>query len=200
MVAPLLGYYLHPATTRWLDGLADLKQRWGYGYSALSAVIAGAIIPEAMRVFAFQKGRPRKENAADLLFTIPFWCVMGALVDAFYRFQGVVFGTEPSLGVVTVKVFVDQFIYTPFVATPITCWVYDWKLSGYRINHDRRWFTAEYARDVMLPIVFASWGVWIPVVAVLYSLPSALQIPLFGLALSLWVMLLTWMSERRNAA
>jgi uncharacterized membrane protein len=50
----------------------------------------------------------------------------------------------------------------------------------------------------MVPVVFANWGVWIPVVAVLYSLPSALQIPLFGLALSIWVMLLTWISERRN--
>ena len=39
---------------------------------------------------------------------------------------------------------------------------------------------------------------WISVVAVLYSLPSTLQIPVFSLALSLWVMLLTWMSERRN--
>ena len=38
---------------------------------------------------------------------------------------------------------------------------------------------------------------WIPVVAILYSLPSLLQIPLFGLALSLWVILYTWMSEQR---
>jgi len=31
---------------------------------------------------------------------------------------------------------------------------------------------------------------------ILYSLPSMVQIPLFGLALSLWVMLYTWMSEQ----
>jgi hypothetical protein len=37
-------------------------------------------------------------------------------------------------------------------------------------------------------------------VAALYSLPSLLQIPLFSLALSLWVMLFTWMSEQRTGA
>lgn len=199
MVALLLGYYFHPATTAWLDRLADLKQRWGFGYSALSAVIAGALIPEIMRVMVFQKGRARRENFANLLFTIPFWCGMGMLVDAFYRTQALVFGSEPTFTVVVTKALVDQFIYSTFIATPLTCWLYDWKLAGYRFAGAHHWFTMTYARNVMLPVVFANWGVWIPVVAVLYSLPSALQIPLFGLALSLWVMLLTWMSERRNA-
>jgi hypothetical protein len=200
MLALLLGYYFHPATTARLDLLADLKLRWGYGYSALSAAVAGALIPEIMRVLVFQKGRARRENFANLLFTIPFWCGMGMLVDAFYRGQADVFGSDPTLRTVVTKVLVDQFLYSPFVATPLTCWLYDWKLAGYRLNGSRRFFTPAYAREVMVPVIFANWGVWIPVVAVLYSLPSTLQIPLFGLALSLWVMLLTWISERRNDA
>ena len=198
MLALLLGYYFHPATTLLLDRLADLKLRWGFGYSALSAIIAGAVIPEIMRVLAFQKGRARRKNFANLLFTIPFWCFMGMLVDAFYRGQADVFGSEATLRVVATKVLVDQLLYSPFIATPLTCWLYDWKLAGYRLAGTRRFLTLAYARDVMVPTNFANWGVWIPVVSILYSLPSTLQIPLFGLALSLWVMLLTWMSERRN--
>lgn len=198
MLALLLGYYFHPATTVWLDHLADIKLRWGFGYSALSAVIAGALIPEIMRILVFQKGRACRVNFANLLFTIPYWCGMGMLVDAFYRTQALIFGAKPTFQVVVVKVLCDQFLYSPFVATPLACYLYDWKLAGYRFAGTRRWFTAAYARDVMLPVIFANWGVWFPVVAVLYSLPGTLQIPLFGLALSLWVMLLTWMSERRN--
>lgn len=200
MLTLLLGYYFHPATTDWLDHLADSKLRWGFGYSALSAVIAGALIPEIMRILVFQKGRARRFNLANLLFAIPYWCFMGMLVDAFYRTQALIFGAEPTFQVVIVKVLCDQFLYSPFVATPLTCWLYDWKLSGYRLAGSRRFLTLAYARDVMVPVIFANWGVWIPVVAVLYSLPSTLQIPLFGLALSLWVMLLTWMSERWNHA
>ena len=197
MLALLLGYYFHPATTVWLDRLADLKLCWGFGYSALSAIIAGAIIPEIMRVMVFQKCRAHRDNFSNLLFTIPFWCGMGMLVDVFYRTQAIVFGTEPTFQVVFVKVLCDQFLYSPFISTPITCWLYDWKLSEYRLTGSRRFFTFAYVRDVMIPVIFANWGVWTPVVAVLYSLPGTLQIPLFGLALSLWVMLLTWMSERR---
>lgn len=198
MLALLFGYYFHPPVTARLDLLADLKLRWGFGYSALSAAVAGALIPEIMRVFVFQKSRARRANFANLLFSIPFWCGMGMLVDAFYRTQAFVFGSEPTFQVVVVKVFCDQLLYSPLVATPLTCWLYDWKLAGYRLAATRCFLTFAYARDVMVPIVFANWGVWIPVVAILYSLPSSLQIPLFSLALSLWVMLLTWMSERRN--
>lgn len=199
MFALLLGYYLHPPLTELMARLADLKLRWGFGYSALSAAIAGGIIPEIMRIAVFQKGKPHRANAANLLFTIPFWCGMGMLVDAFYRIQALVFGAEASPGVVVAKVLCDQFLYSPFIVTPITCWLYDWKQAGYRLANSRRFLTPAYARNVMVPVIFANWGVWIPIVAILYSLPSPLQIPLFGLALSLWVMLLTWISERRNA-
>jgi len=38
--------------------------------------------------------------------------------------------------------------------------------------------------------------VWIPLMAIIYSLPLALQFPLFSLALSFWVLLLTYMTNR----
>lgn len=198
MLSLLLGYYFYPPTTQWLDRLAELKGRWGFGYSALSAIIAGALIPEVMRILVFQKGRVQRANLANLLFTVPFWCGMGLLVDVFYRTQAAVFGAEATLRIVATKVFFDQFLYAPFLATPLTCWLYDWKLSGYRIAGSRRYFTRDYAMDVMVPVVFANWGVWLPVVCILYSLPGLLQIPLFGLALSLWVLLYTWISEART--
>ena len=50
---------------------------------------------------------------------------------------------------------------------------------------------------MIIPILFATWGVWIPLVTIIYSLPSVLQIPLFALALAMWVMLYIWISEQR---
>jgi len=94
---------------------------------------------------------------------------------------------------------VDQFIYNPLFAAPCTAILYDWKNRGYGLHSLGGYFTARYYRNVVVPTLFATWGVWIPIVSILYSLPSLLQIPLFGLALSMWVMLYTWMSERRAA-
>lgn len=197
MLSMLLAYYFYPPMRGWLNGLADIKARWGYGYSAVNGILAGALVPELLRIVVFQKGRLRAANFTNLLFSVPFWCTMGMVVDFFYRCQTGWFGSEATFPVVTKKVLVDQFLYNPLYAAPVTAWLYDWKNRGYRTAGIGTFFTAGYYRDVVVPTLFATWGVWIPVVAILYSLPSLLQIPLFGLALSLWVILYTWMSEQR---
>lgn len=158
MLSLLLAYYLYPPTTRWLNHLAELKEKWGYAYSALAAVAAGAVIPEVMRIIIVQKGKILRTNFSNLLFTSPFWCMMGVIVDAFYRGQAVVFGSEASIGVVAAKAFVDQAFYSPFVASPLTCWLYDWKNSGYRMAVVPHFFTLTYYREVILPVVFANLG------------------------------------------
>ncbi len=196
MLAMLLAYYFHPPMQLWLDGLARVKSAWGYGYTALSSIVAGALIPELLRIGVFQKGRLARRNLANLLFSVPFWCFMGLVVDFFYRSQADWFGAEATFPIVAKKVLVDQFLYNPIFAAPFTTWLYDWKNRGYRFAGTRVFLTARYYRDTVVPTLFATWGVWIPIVSILYSLPSLLQIPLFGLALSLWVMLYTWMSEQ----
>ena len=197
MLALVLAYAFYPPTTALLDRLALVKQQWGYGYSAIAAIIAGAFVPELLRILVFQKGKIRSTNPKNLLFTIPFWCFMGVVVDAFYRMQASWFGAEATFPVVLKKVLVDQFLYNPLFAAPFTAILYDWKNRGFGKHDLGRYFTAAFYRDAVIPTLFATWGVWIPVVCILYSLPSLLQVPLFALALSLWVMLYTWMSERR---
>lgn len=197
MLGVVLCYYFYPPTTRWLNNLAELKEAWGYGYSALASVIAGGLIPEVMRVLVFQKAKVTAQNCHNLLFTVPFWGVTGMIVDLFYRSQAAWFGTEVTFSVVATKVLVDQFLYNPLFAGPSGAWCYDWKNSGYSFRNLGRFITWKYYREVIVPILFATWAVWIPIVAILYSLPSLLQIPLFALALAMWVMLYTWMSEAR---
>ena len=197
MLGMLLAYYFYPPTRSWLDALAEIKRRWSYGYSAIASICAGALVPELLRIFVFQKGGIRRGNFSNLLFTMPFWCTMGVIVDFFYRCQAGWFGVDVTFSVVTKKVLVDQFLYNPFFAAPVTAWLYDWKNRGYPTTGLGGFFTAAYYRDTVVPTLCATWGVWIPIVTILYSLPSLLQIPLFALALSMWVMLYTWMSEQR---
>lgn len=198
MVALVMGYYWLPETREILDHLASLKFRWGYGYSAVSAVIAGAIIPEILRILVFQKGRATRKNLGHFLFAACYWGYGGMQVDLFYRMQAVWFGSDPAFTVVLKKVLVDQFLYCPLLAAPQAVILYDWKRLGFAGRHLPGFFRANYYRRAVVPTLFATWGVWIPIVAALYSLPSLLQIPLFSLALSLWVMIFTWMSEQRQ--
>ena len=195
MVSLLLAYFHHPPTRELLERLAEVKSRWGYSYSALAAIVAGAVVPELLRVFVFQKGKFGRHNFSNLVFTAPFWAGMGMLVDAFYRLQAMWWGDEATVAVVVPQVLLDQFVFSPLLTAPLTTWLYGWKNRGYRWR--KGVFTAGYYRDHIFPTVVAIWGVWIPIVTVLYTLPETLQIPLFSLALSMWVMLYTWMSEEK---
>ena len=197
MVGLMLAYYFHPPTRELMEGMAETKRRWGYGYSALAGVVAGALVPEGMRWLLFQKGRLRRRNLAELAFAMPFWCGMGLAVDLLYRGQARWFGDEAVPSVVVPQVLVDQFVYNPLFAAPVTVWLYAWKNGGYRWR--REFLTLRYYRDRVVPALFATWGVWIPVVTVLYLLPEPVQIPLFALALSLWVMLYSWMAAEATS-
>lgn len=203
MIGTVLAYFYAPSTREIFDTLADWKSRWSYAYSSVTAIIAGAIVPELLRILVFQKGRPERRNLGNFLFAAVFWGYNGIQVDALYRLQAFVFGNEADFLTVLKKVLVDQLIYCPFVAAPLSVIAYDWRAHGFRREVLPGFFTRGFYRDSILPTLFANWGVWIPIVAALYSLPSLLQIPLFSLALSLWVILFTWMSEQRasgNAA
>ena len=47
-----------------------------------------------------------------------------------------------------------------------------------------------------MPVLITTWAVWIPLMAVIYSLPLALQFPLFALGLAFWVLMMTYMTNR----
>ncbi|MCW1926508.1 hypothetical protein OKA05_28410 [Luteolibacter arcticus] len=195
MVVLLVLYYFHPPSHGVFVRLAETKAAWGFGYSVLAAAVAGALVPELLRIVINQRGRVMQKNFEELLFTVPFWGGMGFVVDVFYRYQAQWFGDEPLASVVIPQVLVDQFLYNPLFAAPVTVWLFAWKNRGYRMTRD--FFTARYYRGHIVPALFATWGVWIPVVTVLYLLPEPVQIPLFSLALSLWAILYAWMSDEQ---
>lgn len=195
MVALLVAYHLVPVVREFLEQQAEVKGRWGYGYSALSGVVAGGVLPELLRVFVFQKGKPSRANLREFAFAAPFWAFMGMAADLLYRWQAVWFGDEATPASVVPQVLVDQFLYNPLFAAPVTVWAYAWKNSGCRWRG--RWFTPGYYRDHIVPTLVANWGVWIPLVTVLYALPEPVQIPMFALALALWVMIYGWMAREQ---
>ncbi len=97
---------------------------------------------------------------------------------------------------VAAKIFVDQFGYNPLIAAPSEVLVYEWKNDGITWASVRRALTWDHYRDKIIPTLLATWVVWIPLVAIIYSLPLPLQFPLFSLALTFWVLLLTYMTNQ----
>ena len=196
MLVLLVAYYLSPACADFLNRLAHYREQYGLVFVVVAAVIAGAIVPELFVIVFFQRGRPRRENLRNLVFTIPTWGVDGILVDLMYRLNAVWFGDVVTVPVVTAKILVDQLGYNPFIAAPLEVLIYEWKNEGFSWRSVRRALTWDHYRDKIVPTLLATWAVWAPLMAIIYSLPFALQFPLFSIALTFWVLLLTYMTNR----
>ena len=198
MVALVLAYYWMPASRSAFQALASAKAQWGYAFSFVVSVIAGAVLPISLKIILLQRGRPSRADLAEFLFLLVFWGIDGTIVDAFYRFQALIFGAHPDLATIVKKVLVDQFIYNSLFAAPYAVSCYEFKNQHYRLGALRGIFTLGFYRTHAIPALCATWVVWIPVTAAIYALPSLLQIPLFALALTFWVLMLAYITSRSH--
>ena len=196
MLAVLVAYYVSPAAAQAMQRQAEFKQAHGFRFVLIASIAAGAVLPEIFLIIFFQRGRITRHNFRNLLFTVPVWGFDGSLVDLLYRAEANWFGDAATVPIVAAKICVDQFGYNPFFAAPFGVLTYEWKNTGISMRPVYELFTWSHYRDKILPTLLATWAVWIPLMAIIYSLPLALQFPLFALALTFWVLLLTYMTNR----
>lgn len=194
-LALVLLYYFHTPTREILLKIPAVKERAGIIFPLLSTAIAGGLIPCLLMLV-------RKEIAAgrrisNLLFFLGFWAFNGAVVDLLYKAQAAMFSDRPSATVIVKKVCFDQFVYNPVWAVPLAVIALHWKNCGFSARKagstlSRKLFLTEWAS-----ILFSTWAVWIPAVSIIYSLPLALQFPLFNIVLCFWSLLLTTLSKEK---
>jgi hypothetical protein len=200
VVSVVLAYYCWEPARAWLARLAEFKREGGYLFSLVAGALAGGLLPELLTVAVLQRWRVRRENLGGLVFGVCFWGLMGMVVDALYRGQALLFDGGVDFATVLKKTFVDQFVFTPFVSIPLTVVVFEWRHAGYRFAAMPRVLTPDFYTRKVLPTVVSGMGFWLPVVLLVYCLPLPLQFPLFTLALTLWVMIFTWISHAHKAA
>ena len=196
MLGLAVAFYTNESVAAGLRELAEFKREHGLAVVIVASVLAGAIIPEIFLILFFQRGRPHQGNLRNLAFTIPVWGFDGSLVDLLYRAEAHWLGDVATAPVVLGKILIDQFGYNVLFAAPFGVLTYEWKNNGISMRPVRDLFAWRHYRDKIIPTLVATWAVWIPLMAIIYSVPLALQFPLFGLALSFWVLLLTYMTNR----
>lgn len=188
-LAVVLAYYFWEPAAEWLGLVAELKLRSGYWYSALATAVAGGVVPFLV---LWGMGRIGKgEVVVQGVFYVVFWAWRGVEVDALYRLQSWVFGDSAEVGTIALKVVVDQFVYCPFWAAPVTALFYLWKDNGFVWRRLGRGFYVER----VVPVLLSTWLVWIPAVSLIYALPLALQVPLFNFVLCFFVLLIAALGE-----
>jgi hypothetical protein len=153
--------------------LAEFKQRHGPTFVLIASVFVGAVLPELFVIVFFQRGRIRLQNARNFVFNAPFWAFDGFLVNLMYRALAEWLGDRTSVPIVAAKICLDQFGYNPFFAAPFGIWGYAWKNSGYSFAKLRPLLTWQYYREHALPVLVATWAVWIPLMGYLFATMGA---------------------------
>jgi len=187
----VLGYYYEPGVHHALSRLLEIRQRTGIAFSIASTALFGGVLPSAYIAFI---RRNRSEDRSLLLLQglslTAFWAYKGFEVDLWYHLQAHVVGSGHEVMTIVVKVFLDQFVYCPVLAVPLTVLVYQ-AVEG---RFDWAGLVADvkapsWYRRRVLPVLISNLGVWVPAVAVIYCLPTALQLPLQNIVLCFYTLI-----------
>ncbi|MBU1107242.1 MAG: hypothetical protein KKB51_11285 [Candidatus Riflebacteria bacterium] len=179
-----------------LDKVSALKVSVGYPFSFAVYVLFAALMPEILKVLFFQKGKATRQNLNNLIFVGLLFGVMGILTDIFYGYQVRWFGEESNLRTLLFKAFVDQGLYSP-VANFLLVSIFFFRENGVRLEVIKKILTTKFAFINVLPVVVAGWCVWIPGVMLVYSMPTALQLPVASLILCFWVLIFTFVAAQK---
>ena len=204
--AIVAGYYLYAPVTSALERLGAIKAAGGFLYSAIATAIFGGLIPFLWRLWINRDVLRNKETAREVpalawqagLFLCLFWGWKGIEIDLFYRAQALVFGSGATPDKIIPKVLVDQFVYNPLWAGWTQVLAYWWVEKRFRVSAltDRALWGTMGTRVVT--ILISTWGVWIPMVSIIYAMPANLQIPLFNIALCFWSLMLASLTREKK--
>jgi len=184
-------YYRYPPAREALSRLMALKLEMGFSFGVVTTAVFGGLLPFFYLYSAkYRGGRARYGWRQGMALTV-FWAYKGFEVDLFYRILARTVGTGHDAATIIPKVLIDQFFYCPVFAVPVTVAVYRWAEA----NLDWAVVTADwrepnwYLRRV-LPVLISNLGVWIPAVAIIYALPTPLQLPLQNLVLCFFTLVI----------
>jgi hypothetical protein len=191
----VLFYYLGGGVHTAAEHILIIRNNLGLLFPAVSEVLFGSLLPTLTQVLLC----PTERSSAikRLPWMIPFWAYKGIECELLYRAQAYVFGTGTDFVTVACKVAVDQFVYNPCLGA-ITMILY-MRLVARKVGElpadtpimPRGWYTL-----FVVPILVATWALWVPAVSLVYMMPTQLQLPLSNMILWLWAMLLVFMARQ----
>jgi hypothetical protein len=197
--ALVAAYYLHAPSRVALEKLAAFRVEIGLPFALVSTAIFGALIPFA--VLRFTDAGRNRYGLAQLSALVVYWAYKGFEVSVFYAWQARWFGEGKSFDTIALKTFNDQFVYCPLFAAPVTWLVYTWVENGFAAAPlAAEWRRPGWYARCVLPLLVTTWVVWVPAVAVIYILPTALQLPLQNVVLCFFTLLVIFMTRRPASA
>ena len=197
-LAMVVAYYRSPGFHAVLGVLADWQIRHGIGFSILTRMVTNGLVPALF--CALVPGLRLRRPWLSLWFLIGWWGYMGAMTHGFYALQAWMWGDEADVATVLLKTATDMLVYSPFLASPINAVAHLWQDENFSWTATRRQLGPGWYRRVVLPNQVPGWTFWAPCLLVLYSLPTALQMPMAALLGCFWALMCLQIALRTPAS
>lgn len=196
-LALVVAYYQHPPTREALERLAVWRTHLGLVYSIISTALFAGAVPI---VYLWANPATRSTyNVKQAAWLVGFWAYKGVEIDLWYRLMAHVIGERADVRTIVIKTFLDQCVYCPIFAVPLTMFGYEFAALGLSF----RAFIADvrvgswYRRRVLPPLI-ANLGIWLPAVCIIYALPTPLQLPLQNLVMCFFTLILVHVTRRHD--
>ena len=195
----VLAYYQHAPTQAAFERLRAFRASTGFIFGIFSTGLFGGVLP-----FLYLRSNPATRDHhrwSEGVFLTSFWAYKGLEIEILYRVLAHVVGTGHDALTIATKACLDQFVYCPAFSVPVTVLAYQWcavRFSTRTVAADFR--TPGWYGRTVLPTLIASLGVWVPAVAIIYALPTSLQLPLQNLVLCFFTLLLAHLNRRRGGS
>lgn len=193
VIALVTSYYTIPSVAAVWESVGAFKTRWSYAFSLASTVFAAVLLPSFVQ---WMLGTlPVVGRLKRLVLLILFWGYRGMEIDVFYRLQTWLFGDSTAASTLVKKVLLDQFVFSPLWFVPTYVLALRWIDCGGSWSRTRPTLNREFWLHTCPVVLVTNWVVWIPTVALVYSLPAALQFPLFSVVMCFFILIVTLMAR-----
>lgn len=196
-LALVVAYYRHAPTRALLDRVVEWREELGVTLSIFTTGIFGGLLP--VLYLRMRRSARAHYTAAQGAAITAFWAYKGWEVDMFYRLLARFVGEGHDWATIAMKTFIDQFLYCPLVAVPVTVVLYEWTTAHFRgaaVWQDVR--AGGWVRRRVVPVLISNLAVWLPAVCIIYTLPTALQLPLQNLVLCFFTLLVAHQTQRAD--
>lgn len=190
-------YYNNAAVRETCSVIADFRTTGGLSATIFFSVLSGGIIPETLK-WKLRPATLKPPTVGEILHRFGLFAVLGVLVDMFYRFQGMLFGTGTDPLTLAIKIVVDQLVFAPLVPLPLVVWWFLWREHHYNPVAAFRAFGWTEYRDRGLPIWSMGLTYWPIVLIFIYAMPSDLQFPLWVLINAAWSLIMIFIATGRH--
>jgi hypothetical protein len=197
-LALVLSYYWVPGTQAALATVTHWRSEAGVFFPMATTALFGGLLP-----FLYLRLNASTRNRFTWVqgFAITLWWgYKGFEIDLLYRLLARFVGEGHDVATVVTKCVLDQLVYCPILAVPLTVVAYAWVERGFNwsaVVVDMR-AGGWYGRRVM-PFLISNIGVWVPAVCIIYALPTPLQLPMQNLVLWFFTLLIAHLSQNQKA-